>query len=1245
MEDVNKKVTSIIEDLENIGINEKETTTTTPTIITLPVKGMTCQSCVQSIKSVVESLPEVSDCQVNLEKEQAKISFDASKTSKAQIIQAIEDCGFQVPLTEEGLSFELLLNNDKNTNSDSNDGSSIITLPIKGMTCMSCVNSITNVLNTAPGVKKVDVSLKNENAMVEFNPEKINKQKIIDVIEDCGFQVPQFTDIKNSLININLPIKGMTCNSCVNSIMNVLQPMPGIHNVQISLVNESASIQFDDILLSEKGIIDAIEDCGFKVPIDVVNITTKNDRIISSFSTFVGLETPPANKTSFPLSSIKSHTFSAESILISQLKILGMTCASCVNSIERSLRSTPGIVSVKVSLLAERATVEYDANVIDENRIAEMINSIGFEASPIGQKHEDTVELQIFGMAGRTSARTIEQSLRKSFGILNVSVNVATEKANVQFDKGILGVRDVVNLIEALGYDALLIDNNRNAQLESLARTKEIAEWRDAFFRSLIFAIPVFIISMILPAFEWGSNIVDVQLLPGISSGDFLSLILTIPVQFGVGKRFYSTSYKALKHGTATMDVLISLGTTSAFFFSCFSMFYALCDFPQHAKPSTFFDTSTMLITFVTFGRYLENMAKGKTSAALSKLMSLTPSTTIIYLKDSKTGEITGEKKIPTELVQVGDFVKIVPGDKIPADGILISGQSTIDEAMVTGEVEQVSKKPGDILIGGTVNGLGTFQMQVTRTGNDTALAQIVKLVEEAQTSKAPIQAFADVVAGYFVPVVITLAIVTFAVWIFLAHILDPVPEIFHHESSYFVVCLKLCISVIVVACPCALGLSTPTAVMVGTGIGAQNGILIKGGGPLEESKKITKVVFDKTGTLTKGKLEVAHHEIITGNLELTPEKFFAIVGAAESSSEHPLGRAIVQHAQQLLEIEQFDAEVSEFEAVAGLGIGCNVLYNASCAFSNSNLINQSTKITTNTATSYSVLVGNASFLSDHNQISIPNSVYKIKETQERLGRTTVLIAINNTFAGCVFLSDSIKPEAKLTIAALNKMGVSVAMITGDQELTAKAIAAQCGITEIYAGVSPNGKKQIIQTLQHPSATTKRKIVAMVGDGINDSPALAAANVGIALSSGTDVAIEAADLVLMRNDLMDVVTALDLSRTIFKRIQLNFLWACIYNVLGIPLAMGFFIPWGWHLHPMMAGAAMACSSVSVVLSSLMLKWWQKPQWVDDGEGGAERIRPKNEGIEGILSAIDRWGKKRVERGYRRVPIGDEDLRN
>nr|CAG8549522.1 7578_t:CDS:1 [Entrophospora candida] len=953
-----------------------------------------------------------------------------------------------------------------------------------------------------------------------------------------------------------------------------------------------------------------------------------------------------------------------ENIKICQIKVQGMTCASCVSSVEKSLQLVSGVISVKVSLLAERATVEYDADNLDESQIVERINDIGFEAESLKQKSEDTVELLIFGMQDPSSVDMIEQVLLKNSNIISVSINFATTIATIQFNKDKLGIRDIVGTIEDMGLNALLSDNSQKTQLESLARTREITEWRKAFYNSLTFAIPVFIISMILPEFEWGMKVVDFELLPGIYSGHIIALLLTIPVQFGVGKRFYLTSFKALKHGNATMDVLIVIGTTSAFTFSCFAMLYALLE-RTHQKPSVFFDTSTMLITFVTLGRYLENMAKGKTSVALSKLISLTPAYTIIYEKDSETGEFTGEKKIPTELIQIGDIVKVVPGDKIPADGVVISGKSAVDESMVTGEVNPVNKNKGDMVIGGTVNGLGTIDIEVKRSGNDTALSQIVKLVEEAQTSKAPIQEFADTVAGYFVPVVIVLSLVTFFGWMFLSLILNPLPDIFKPDSSYFMVCLKLCISVIVVACPCALGLSTPTAVMVGTGVGAQNGILIKGGGALEIGHKVTKVVFDKTGTLTKGQLDVAHFEIVSDNLEITKETFFAIVGAAESSSEHPLGRAIAEYGKLVLNIESYDADVVDFEAFAGLGIKCRVTLKTSYS-----AVSPLTETTSTILKSYDLLIGNARFLSHRNQISIPNSVTILKETQERLGRTAVLVAINQSFAGIISLSDIIKPEAKLAVKALGSMGISVTMVTGDQLLTAQSIAKQCDITEIHAGVSPKGKTKIIRQLQQNEQgrvpmvgedtnnnneyqgpkykrARGRNVVAMVGDGINDSPALAEADLGIALCSGTDIAMEAADIVLMRSDIMDVVAAIDLSKVIFRRIKMNFLWACLYNVLGIPLAMGLFLPWGLHLHPMMAGAAMACSSVSVVCSSLLLKWWNKPVWADNGSGEIIKLNHSDVGLFTILLNKLIQGPniqtKNNRSGYSRLAVDDDNV--
>ncbi|CAG8660541.1 15642_t:CDS:1, partial [Dentiscutata heterogama] len=563
------------------------------------------------------------------------------------------------------------------------------------------------------------------------------------------------------------------------------------------------------------------------------------------------------------------------------------------------------------------------------------------------------------------------------------------------------------------------------------------------------------------------------------------------------------------------------------------------------------------------------------------------------------------EKIIPTELLQVGDIVKVIPGDKIPADGILLSGESTIDESMVTGEAFPVKKRQNDSVIGGTVNGSGKFEMKIMRAGSDTALAQIVNLVKEAQTSKAPIQELADTVAGYFVPVVVMLGVLTFTTWMILSKVLDPPPDIFKDDNNRLVICFKLSISVIVVACPCALGLSTPTAVMVGTGVGAQNGILIKGGNSLEAGHKVNQVIFDKTGTLTKGQLDVAHFELLTDNLEITKETFFAIVGAAESCSEHPYGKAIVTYGKQLLEIDNYDAEITDFEAISGQGIKCNVVLNTSYSE-----VPPITNITSTVGKSFKVLVGSSKLISDENHILIPPSAINIGEDHECRGQTVVFVAINGEFTGLICLSDIIKPEAKIAVAALHKMGIGVTMVTGDRLLTAQTIAEQCGITKIHAGVSPKGKTNIIKSLQLEGSGN---VVAMVGDGINDSPALAAADVGIALCSGTDIAIEAADMVLMRLDLLDVVAAIDLSRTIFRRIRMNFVWASLYNVLGIPIAMGIFVPWGLYLHPMMAGAAMVFSSVSVVCSSLMLRWWTKPIWVNTRKGGVKK-----------LNAVDRF---------------------
>ena len=764
-----------------------------------------------------------------------------------------------------------------------------------------------------------------------------------------------------------------------------------------------------------------------------------------------------------------------------------------------------------------------------------------------------------------------------------------------------------------------------DAQLASLQKWHEISIWRRTFWWSVLFAVPVFIISMMvmwLP--HWLMGWTMTKVMQGIYLGDVVALLLTLPVQFGLARRFYRNAWKSLKHGSATMDVLVVTGTSAAFTYSIFAMFAAMFNSDDSYRPQVFFDTCTMMVCFVSMGRYIENMAKGKTSAALTDLMSLTPSSATIYVdpESGRAGEAgSATRKIPTELLQVGDVVLLIPGEKIPADGEVVSGSTSVDESMVTGEAIPIMKKLGSQVIGGTVNGLGTINMVVTRAGRDTALSQIVKLVEDAKTSKAPIQDFADRAAGIFVPVIIVLSFLTFFIWMIVSHSSksDNLPDIFTTPGATKVsVCLKLCISVIVVACPCALGLSTPTAIMVGTGVGAQNGILIKGGEALEACKDIRRVVLDKTGTITEGVMKVVSVSWLpsnqlptnaqgTNNGHIADELdtmatlshttadsrtqryvVLALLALAEARSEHPLALAIAMYGRDALQgagLPTPDGEVVEF--ISGTGQGLEAVIKLA-----------------NGRGEGKIRIGKKGYVSgreedEKDDSNFPAQLESFETQQTERARTVVFVSLlpvemaNRSVREAavpvmaISLTDSVKPSSVRAIRSLKEMGVKVTMLTGDAKPTALAMAREIGLTEdeVYAGVSPKGKGRIITELMK----TDRGGVAMVGDGINDSPALVAASLGIALSSGTSVAIEAADIVLMRSDLLDVVAALDLGRTIFAKIRTNLLWACCYNLLMIPLAMGLFLPWGLHLHPMMAAFAMACSSVSVVGSSLMLR--------------------------------------------------------
>ncbi|KAI9226313.1 MAG: putative CCC2-P-type ATPase [Piptocephalis tieghemiana] len=954
------------------------------------------------------------------------------------------------------------------------------------------------------------------------------------------------------------------------------------------------------------------------------------------------------------------------------LEVRGMTCASCVAAIESGLSGLPGIISVSVALLAERAEIHYPQGSFTPEALVDHVEDLGFEASHISTstitplldlgKGKDSsvpstpalasIELRLFGMTCASCSGTIEREVSAMPGVTNASVNLILERGSFTYDPNQVGPRDLVERIEELGFDALFDSTEAasSAQLESLQRTREIQHWRLAFYTSLWFTIPGLLLAKVFPHVDCTRTVLLCHLLPGLSVSHALQLLLTIPVQFFIGATFYRGAYKALRHGSATMDVLVALGTSCAFAFSSISILYSMFS-PDHPVPAVFFETCTMLITFITLGRYLENRAKGQTSIALSKLMSLTPSTALLIEEDKKEAEAgrggggggreeegeegqitTGsgrERSIPTELVQRGDLLRILPGERIPADGMVEEGVTEVDESMVTGEAMAVHKEVGSQVIGGTVNGTGTILIRATRVGGETTLSRIVSLVGQAQTSKAPIQEAADVVARFFVPAVLLLGLGTFLGWeIMVTWVMTgsdgpqpghnfsfSLPDYFSHEPTLFLGCLKLAISVVVVACPCALGLATPTAVMVGTGVGAGLGILIKGGGPLEAAAKLETLLFDKTGTLTTGKLSVTHSVSYAAGGE---RRMWALVREVERSSEHPLGRALFHHAQETLAMSEGSGIIRGFEAVTGQGVQGYIQGEEGL-----------------------VGVGSLAFLNSREPLD-PEQIEAI-EALEKTGHTVIHVGIDGVLLGWIALRDTLRPETKRVIRAAKALGLRVAMVTGDRPLTAQAIGKQCGIAEVdvHAGISPEGKRALVESLQHelidettdPSSTLegRRVMVAMVGDGINDSPALAQADVGIALSSGTDVAMEAASIVLMRPDLWDVIASLDLARTIFRRIRVNFLWATLYNALGIPLAMGLLLPWGIGLSPMMAGAAMALSSVSVVGSSLLLRRYQKPCSVDE-------VCTRQEGLlSRPLSLISRLSGGRWGRRYHRVP--------
>ncbi|XP_070553756.1 copper-transporting ATPase 1-like isoform X2 [Ptychodera flava] len=864
-----------------------------------------------------------------------------------------------------------------------------------------------------------------------------------------------------------------------------------------------------------------------------------------------------------------------------------------------------------------------------------------------------TVHLTIRGMTCSSCVHGIESALMKEDAVSSASVALATSSAKVRYDADKIGPRDIVSLVTDMGFEVSVTSDDPKNRAAHLDYKEEIKKWRTSFLVSLIFGIPTIVATFgFFFYYRRHPDEYSCCLLPGLSLENLILLVLCTPVQFFGGRYFYVGAYKALRHKTANMDVLIAMATTVAYVYSVVVVIVAVVmDIKKSTNfsPMTFFDTPPMLLMFVTLGKWLEYLAKGKASSALAKLISLQATdATLVHFDES--GHPAGEEQIDIGLLHKDDVVKVVPGTRVPVDGTVYDGTSTVDESLITGESMPVLKKPGDVVIGGTINQNGSLLIKITHLGSQTTLSQIVRLVEEAQTSKAPLQRLADRIAGYFVPTIIILSVFTLVLHLALGFtgITDDYrekcnsgdespndPQNLTRSEVLLDVAFSCAISVLCIACPCALGLATPTAVMVGTGVGATNGILIKGGEALELAHKVNVVVFDKTGTITHGSPRVVTYTIFNKlDTGYRADVFLAIAGTAESHSEHPIGLAITQYAKAILRSENLGT-CKEFEAVPGYGMSCkvtniekmlingrtpkmadeNVSFNNALvllsqavdrmspdvvvekAFSRGEAIETpaESSIKTkeegkedNSSVEYHVLIGKREWMTQAGMV-ITSSIDDEMTEHEDQGRSVVLVAINGTLAGMVVVADTVKEESQLAVSALHGMGLSVILLTGDNRKTADAIAKQVGINRVCAEVLPSDKVKTVQELQG-----RGHVVAMVGDGVNDSPALAQADIGVAVGTGTDIAVEAADIVLIKSNLLDVVAAMDLSNKTIRRIRLNFGFAIIYNVVAIPIAAGVLMPICVMLEPWMAAAAMAASSVSVLGSSLLLKLYKKP---------------------------------------------------
>jgi len=958
-------------------------------------------------------------------------------------------------------------------------------------------------------------------------------------------------------MEVSIGVYGMTCGHCQKRVADAIVSLDGVESVDVNLEAESATVNFDPEKLSLDDIKEAVRKAGYSAEREA-----ESEEGIKAETPEALREETPSGPISEPGSMpLKGAEMAVEEVsqtcplteacpLIDEaekdvssdsgkkaglkeitLGVSGMTCSACALNIEKVLKKKEGVDSAAVNLELGRAKVSFDPSMVSPREIEDAIESIGYKVE------KDKVTLNLQGMSCASCAANIEKILNKTEGVISASVNFPLEKAFVDFDSGRVSVREIIAAVQGIGYGASVqAENVEYEDREQMSREAEIRRQRNNLIIALLLGIPVSLgnMSMMFPFLSFVPDIFTSHIVLFIMS----SLILLLP-----GRQFFVGTVKGFKHGVTDMNLLIAAGTGAAYLISVAATFLDL----GPGYDVLYYDTVAFLIIFIVFGRYLEARARGRTSEAIRKLMGLRAKTSRILVDGA-------EKEVPVEEVVVGDIVVVRPGEKIPVDGIVVEGSSAVDESMITGESMPVEKSAGNTVIGATINRTGSFRFRATKVGADTALAQIIKLVETAQTSKAPIQRIADVFAGNFIVAVHIIALLAFFFWFFLGYWRYDVGESAAlRGTSPFLFSLLIAITVLVISCPCAVGLATPAAIMVGTGKGAESGILIKGGEALERAHKLDTIVFDKTGTLTEGTPKLTDVFAVSGRED---NEVLFIAATAEKGSEHPLGEAIVRGAD---ERKVGFAEAKNFRSIPGKGIEAYL-------------------------EDQRILLGTRKLM-EENSIPFEGIETEMRKFEEN-GKTAMLVALGGEAIGLVAVADTLKENSKEAVETLKKMGIEVVMITGDNAVTARAIAAELGIQRVLAEVLPEDKAKEIRKLQ-----SEGKLVGMVGDGINDAPALIQSDVGIAMGAGTDVAMESAKIVLIKNDPRDVVAALRLSRLTISKIKQNLIWAFGYNTIGIPVAAGVLYP-VFHrilITPELAAAFMALSSVSVTTNSLLMK--------------------------------------------------------